>query len=133
VPEAQGGGGTTVIAAARLPALTFEPSFTMKSSGSEPWPITLALALLGQVSASSALNSTLALPCTSTSAPAQSIRSSAGTSIKRVEAAKNTIWTTGCKSWYLDDRGVPTSWPWGFGRFRAEMAKPRFEAYDQRS
>ena len=52
---------------------------------------------------------------------------------KRVEAAKTTIWTTGCKSWYLDDRGVPASWPWGFDRFRAEMAKPRFEAYDQRS
>ncbi len=50
----------------------------------------------------------------------------------RTEAAKNTIWTTGCKSWYLDDRGVPASWPWGFDRFREEMAKPRLEAYELR-
>jgi cation diffusion facilitator CzcD-associated flavoprotein CzcO len=50
----------------------------------------------------------------------------------RTEAAKNTIWTTGCRSWYLDDRGVPASWPWGFDRFRQEMAKPKLEAYELR-
>jgi cation diffusion facilitator CzcD-associated flavoprotein CzcO len=50
----------------------------------------------------------------------------------RTEAAKNTIWTTGCKSWYLDDRGIPASWPWGFDRFRAEMAAPKLEAYELR-
>jgi cation diffusion facilitator CzcD-associated flavoprotein CzcO len=49
----------------------------------------------------------------------------------RTEAARNTIWTTGCKSWYLDDRGIPASWPWPFDRFRAEMAKPKLEAYEQ--
>ena len=25
----------------------------------------------------------------------------------RTEAAQHTIWATGCRSWYLDDRGVP--------------------------
>lgn len=50
----------------------------------------------------------------------------------RVQATKSTIWTTGCKSWYLDDRGVPASWPWGFDRFREEMARPKLEAYDRR-
>jgi cation diffusion facilitator CzcD-associated flavoprotein CzcO len=51
----------------------------------------------------------------------------------RVEAAKNTIWSTGCSSWYLDDRGIPAVWPWPFARFRAEMEKPTWEAYELRS
>lgn len=49
---------------------------------------------------------------------------------ERVEAAKNTVWMTGCRSWYLDDRGVPAAWPWAFGRFRDEMAKPKLEDYE---
>ena len=49
---------------------------------------------------------------------------------ERVFAAKNTIWATGCRSWYLDDRGIPSSWPFSFDRFRAEMAKPKLEAYE---
>jgi cation diffusion facilitator CzcD-associated flavoprotein CzcO len=48
----------------------------------------------------------------------------------RVEAAKKTVWVTGCRSWYLDDRGVPSAWPWSFQRFRDEMAKPDFRAYE---
>jgi cation diffusion facilitator CzcD-associated flavoprotein CzcO len=51
----------------------------------------------------------------------------------RVEAAKNTVWVTGCRSWYLDDRGVPATWPWSFARFRQEMAAPQLHAYDLRS
>jgi cation diffusion facilitator CzcD-associated flavoprotein CzcO len=48
----------------------------------------------------------------------------------RVEAAKNTIWSTGCRSWYLDDRGIPAVWAWPFSQFRAEMARPKWEAYE---
>ncbi len=48
----------------------------------------------------------------------------------RVEAAKKTVWMTGCQSWYLDDRGVPSAWPWSFQRFRDVMAKPDFRAYE---
>src|SRR5262245_2944006 len=50
----------------------------------------------------------------------------------RVEAAKKTVWTTGCRSWYLDDRGIPAVWPWTFDRFREEMAAPRLAAYEVR-
>jgi cation diffusion facilitator CzcD-associated flavoprotein CzcO len=50
--------------------------------------------------------------------------------IDREEASKKTVWTTGCNSWYLDDRGVPAAWPWTFDRFREEMAAPRLEAFD---
>jgi hypothetical protein len=48
----------------------------------------------------------------------------------RVEAAKGTVWSTGCRSWYLDDRGVPAVWPWPFSRFREEMAAPKMHAYE---
>ncbi len=41
---------------------------------------------------------------------------------ERVEAAKHTVWVTGCRSWYLDDRGIPAAWPWTFTRFREVMA-----------
>jgi cation diffusion facilitator CzcD-associated flavoprotein CzcO len=49
---------------------------------------------------------------------------------ERMEAAKNTVWATGCNSWYLDDRGIPFAWPFPIARFRAEMEKPRLEDYD---
>ncbi|MBV8162196.1 MAG: NAD(P)/FAD-dependent oxidoreductase [Acidimicrobiia bacterium] len=48
----------------------------------------------------------------------------------RVERAKNTIWVTGCRSWYLDDRGIPAVWPWSFDRFREEMSRPKLEHYE---
>jgi hypothetical protein len=51
---------------------------------------------------------------------------------ERAEAAQNTIWVTGCRSWYLDDRGIPAVWPWKFDRFRAEMAAPDLTAFDLR-
>jgi cation diffusion facilitator CzcD-associated flavoprotein CzcO len=49
---------------------------------------------------------------------------------ERVEAAKHTVWVTGCRSWYLDDRGIPMAWPFSFDRFRTEMAAPRLEDYE---
>jgi cation diffusion facilitator CzcD-associated flavoprotein CzcO len=49
---------------------------------------------------------------------------------ERQEAAKTTIWNTGCKSWYLDANGLPTAWPWTFDRFREEMTAPRLDHYE---
>jgi hypothetical protein len=37
---------------------------------------------------------------------------------------------SGCRSWYLDDRGVPATWPWTFDRFREEMSRPKLENYE---
>lgn len=48
----------------------------------------------------------------------------------RIEAVQNTVWVTGCRSWYLDQRGIPAVWPWSFDRFREVMAKPDFGAYE---
>jgi len=49
---------------------------------------------------------------------------------ERVEAAKKTVWVTGCRSWYLDDRGIPAAWPWSFDRFRREMERPNRADYE---
>ena len=56
----------------------------------------------------------------------------AGFDADRREAAKKTIWNSGCKSWYLDAGGLPTAWPWTFDRFREEMAHPRWGDYEMR-
>jgi cation diffusion facilitator CzcD-associated flavoprotein CzcO len=50
----------------------------------------------------------------------------------RVEATKKTVWVTGCRSWYLDDRGIPATWPWSFDRFRTEMRTPALTAFEAR-
>jgi hypothetical protein len=47
-----------------------------------------------------------------------------------VEAAKKTIWVTGCSTWCLDERGVPATWPWTMKRFKNEMAKPDFGDFE---
>ncbi|MCH7707486.1 MAG: NAD(P)/FAD-dependent oxidoreductase, partial [Myxococcales bacterium] len=51
---------------------------------------------------------------------------------ERKEAAKTTIWATGCKSWYLDADGLPSAWPFTFDRFREEMAKPHLDDFEMR-
>lgn len=51
----------------------------------------------------------------------------------RVEASKKSIWATGCNSWYLDEDGVPASWPWSYAHFEEEMTTPDLDAYDMRS
>lgn len=48
----------------------------------------------------------------------------------RVEATKRTVWVTGCRSWYLDDRGIPAAWPWSIDHFREVMQVPDLSEYD---
>lgn len=50
----------------------------------------------------------------------------------RVAAAQKTVWVTGCRSWYLDDRGVPAAWPWPFQHFREVMAAPDLDHFEIR-
>ena len=50
----------------------------------------------------------------------------------REVAAQRTVWVTGCRSWYLDDRGIPATWPWSFDRFRSEMHAPHAAAFEYR-
>ena len=48
---------------------------------------------------------------------------------ERRDAAKNTIWMSGCNSWYLDATGVPASWTFSYDRFVDEMAAPDMSAF----
>ncbi len=48
---------------------------------------------------------------------------------RRVEATQKTVWVTGCNSWYLDDRGVPSVWPWTMEKFREDMKVPNFDDF----
>ena len=41
----------------------------------------------------------------------------------------NTVWTTGCNSWYLDADGVPSLWPWTPARHREMLARPALEEF----
>lgn len=51
---------------------------------------------------------------------------------ERQEAARRTIWNSGCKSWYLDRNGLPTAWPWTFDRFREEMNAPCLSDFEMK-
>ena len=48
---------------------------------------------------------------------------------RRIEAAKKTVFATGCASWYLDAEGVPGTWPWSYDAFADAMAKPNMTEY----
>jgi cation diffusion facilitator CzcD-associated flavoprotein CzcO len=51
----------------------------------------------------------------------------------RAQAAKSTIWMTGCRSWYLDADGIPAAWPWTFDAFVDSMVTPELADFDLRS
>lgn len=46
------------------------------------------------------------------------------------QAMKNTVWVSGCRSWYLDKNGNPALWPWTFDRFVEEMRRPDLSDFD---
>ena len=51
---------------------------------------------------------------------------------RRTEAARNTIFGSGCTSWYLDKDGIPLTWPWSYDVFAETMRKPDQDAYAYR-
>jgi len=42
----------------------------------------------------------------------------------------DTIWATGCKSWYVDKNGNVASWPWTYEKFQADMKAPVLDDYE---
>ena len=51
----------------------------------------------------------------------------------RSDAARKTIWYTGgCKSWYINQEGVPASWPWTFSQFVDKMKAPDWADFELR-
>ncbi|WP_174888129.1 flavin-containing monooxygenase [Novosphingobium pentaromativorans] len=43
---------------------------------------------------------------------------------QREEASRETVFASGCKSWYLDAAGVPQIWPWSYAHFIEVMREP---------
>ena len=46
------------------------------------------------------------------------------------EAMKQTVWVSGCRSWYLDKNGTPVTWPWSFERFQEDMREPNLDEFE---
>jgi cation diffusion facilitator CzcD-associated flavoprotein CzcO len=42
----------------------------------------------------------------------------------------DTIWTSGCTSWYLDDDGIPATFPGPPSEFRRDLSVPNLSDYD---
>lgn len=49
---------------------------------------------------------------------------------RRKEAARKTIWATGCKSWYLDSEGLPSIWTLSIDELVAMTRKPDWTHYE---
>ena len=45
------------------------------------------------------------------------------------EKAKDSIWASGCKSWYLDKNGNVATYPWPYENFQSEMSAPVFDDF----
>jgi len=39
-------------------------------------------------------------------------------------AMPNTVWATGCTSWYIGQDGNPELWPWNPSQLRVRLAQP---------
>ncbi len=48
------------------------------------------------------------------------------------EQMKNTVWVSGCQSWYQDSRGIPILWPWTPKKFRRDLAHPNWSDFELR-
>jgi cation diffusion facilitator CzcD-associated flavoprotein CzcO len=45
-------------------------------------------------------------------------------------AIPNTIWASGCKSWYVGKDGLPHPWPWTPERHREMLAEPQLDEWE---
>lgn len=54
----------------------------------------------------------------------------AGYEERRVAAAKDTVFGSGCTSWYLDAEGIPGTWPWSYDAFAEAMEAPTLDEYE---
>jgi len=52
---------------------------------------------------------------------------------RRIAAAQQTIFGSGCTSWYLDATGIPNTWPWDYATFAQAMTAPNLEDFNLQS
>jgi cation diffusion facilitator CzcD-associated flavoprotein CzcO len=46
------------------------------------------------------------------------------------EAMQGTVWTAGCRSWYIDKNGNVASWPWTYDKFVELMKAPDLDKFE---
>lgn len=46
------------------------------------------------------------------------------------QALPDTVWTSGCQSWYQDEDGVPALWPWTPQRYMRDVETPNLAEYE---
>ncbi len=49
---------------------------------------------------------------------------------KLKSAMPDTVWASGCQSWYFDRFGNVASWPWTFAKFEADLHAPDLADFD---
>ena len=42
----------------------------------------------------------------------------------------DTIWVSGCTSWYIGTNGVPSAWPFTGTRYREELQTLRLDEFE---
>lgn len=52
---------------------------------------------------------------------------------RRLQAGKQTIFGSGCSSWYLDNEGAPSTWPWNYQTFADQTRAPKLEEFERTS
>jgi hypothetical protein len=48
-------------------------------------------------------------------------------------AMPRTVWTTGCRSWYLGKDGLPELFPWEASRYAELLRSPQVSDFDVRT
>ncbi len=46
------------------------------------------------------------------------------------DAMPDTVWASGCQSWYFDRFGNLASWPWTFAKFEQELSEPELADFN---
>ena len=46
------------------------------------------------------------------------------------EKMSDTVWTSGCASWYLDKNGNVASWPWSYDKFTNDLSEPDWDDFN---
>lgn len=45
------------------------------------------------------------------------------------DAMTQTVWSSGCQSWYIDKNGIPSLWPWSAAKFDSDLAEPDLDEF----
>ena len=61
---------------------------------------------------------------------APSERATAAFNAAIAEQLPRTVWASGCRSWYMDEKGRVASWPFSYEKFLSNMAAPVLEDFD---